>query len=719
MNLYKKQIIVIITTLLLVTITISAYSQNNRDIIKHERTDIWYFNRGDIGKKYEKFISLDNSYYVGYMYKGLSMYLQSTDKIGYLAAITPLEKALRLFEKEFSLLLTQKVQTLDSYLQYKNNTLLYQRDYNVICYALEKCYRYTDNPGKAFQLMSKLAKIDMQKFEFVNPFIQISWIYYRNRAQIGKNRSGEYQFLHDNIDENLKTSLAYLDSANIHNVKNMYLEKIFRYGNIIYYYRNNGDNQETWREYSNKFLENYLVNKSSYKEDYKEDIKNNELAPQYSIWHNKSLIYGYKLATLDSSEFYYNKIKDKDNFNNTNYGIFKLCTGEFESAEEYFVKAKNADTMNSKRVGEHYVWLSQLYINKALPNSASDMLINDIGRKGSTPGYGWNNIALARAEFYNGDIDESLERLTKASNFNEVNIGTTWESSSYDFLINLFKIRIIERAVSKMQFEDRNYLYSYKYLSELPFYYSRKYMALFTLSNRLANNHEREVIFYRIFSNETLTIWDEMWTFMQNYNPDYFIEKMQKLMKTDPRNPYKKYYRYFISKLLIEKGDYDSAKTELELALNDDDFDEEYEKLLTARIHETLAYIYQKTDVTGKFDEHINQFYNTYPQLVPFSESEMSFKLDTSNTSKSIYSTKIIKELKNCNINWLNKTDESDYPTVFIDFVIENKIHYISYKVILSDGTVFIDDKMQIKEYRDDTYKSGVNLAYHLFNING
>ncbi len=134
-------------------------------------------------------------------------------------------------------------------------------------------------------------------------------------------------------------------------------------------------------------------------------------------------------------------------------------------------------------------------------------------------------------------------------------------------------------------------------------------------------------------------------------------------------------------------------------------------------LHNVHRFAIKKNIEKKTFFHATKQFYNTYPQLVPFSESTMSFFLKISNTNKSNYSKKIIQELKACNINWLDNKNTKKYPTVHINFLVENKIHYISYKVVLADGTNFINDKIQIKEYRDETVKSGKKIAYRLFKI--
>jgi len=56
-----------------------------------------------------------------------------------------------------------------------------------------------------------------------------------------------------------------------------------------------------------------------------------------------------------------------------------------------------------------------------------------ITESGSTPGFGWYNIALARGYLYDGQLDSCEAALDKAANFKELHIGTTLTQTQYDF----------------------------------------------------------------------------------------------------------------------------------------------------------------------------------------------------------------------------------------------------------------------------------------------
>jgi len=48
-----------------------------------------------------EFLRLDSTYYVGWMFEGIYKFERSSDLMGYRQAITPLRKALQLFERDF------------------------------------------------------------------------------------------------------------------------------------------------------------------------------------------------------------------------------------------------------------------------------------------------------------------------------------------------------------------------------------------------------------------------------------------------------------------------------------------------------------------------------------------------------------------------------------------------------------------------------------------
>ena len=61
--------------------------------------------------------------------------------------------------------------------------------------------------------------------------------------------------------------------------------------------------------------------------------------------------------------------------------------------------------------------------------------------------------------------------------------------------------------------------------------------------------------------------------------------------------------------------------------MNDPTLDKEYEKLLIARVHEGMSEAYKELDNEREADSHLIDFYNTFPQLVPFSNLKMRLKL--------------------------------------------------------------------------------------------
>ncbi len=106
-----------------------------------------------------------------------------------------------------------------------------------------------------------------------------------------------------------------------------------------------------------------------------------------------AIIHNY-LLNIDSTALYYNMLRFGGGFSYNNYAHFQNTIGNFAEAIANF---KNDKYAFDKRLIESYYFLPALYINSGKSKKAIDETNSIISAMGSTPGFGWYNIALARS----------------------------------------------------------------------------------------------------------------------------------------------------------------------------------------------------------------------------------------------------------------------------------------------------------------------------------
>jgi hypothetical protein len=652
----KKKIKQLIFLIILLAGARISFAQPRAEI-DQARTNLNYFDKEAL-QKAKEFIRKDSSYYVGYMYEGSYKYYRAADIPGFNNAIKPLQKALDLLIRDYARKLKVRSTDIMSFVDaYK-----YQYDYCVIVGLLEESYRNIEKPDMALNILLDMRKRNLQKEFYGDAFTTISWIYHRSRMYTKE----KYAFLGNSIEENDRIALAYCDSAVL------------------------------------KYKKNRYINSQIFPKDFVDD-------DLYRVYHYKSLIYAYMMQN-DSAEKYYRLLMPTIIFPNSNYATFKLTQGDFGSAEEYYLKAQQTD-YSDKRIREANYMLSMINIYQSKPKEAISMLQEMIRAQGSTPGFGWHNIALARTYFYEGLLDESMLTADKAAQFHELHIGTTWGQGQYDLGVNLISYMNQDRQISSVKFEDQNWWWDYKALSDLPGYYLKKYSTLFVLANQFASNPERENVTYKLFSSESITTFDEIWYLIRDFSPDFFIKTFERYLKEDKRPRIKKYFRYFIARYLMDKGETKKAISLFYQVLADNTLDRDNEKLLIARVYEGLALASDKDDNDLARDIYIQKFYEQYPQLVPFCGYQMNFNLkapeNLSETEKSI-----IDELKSCDIDF---TGDKNAPTVSIGFRVNAKnLKELHYEVTSSTGEAIVPASSFII---NQPKGSGKKLAYRIFNI--
>ncbi|HEY9046633.1 MAG TPA: hypothetical protein VIN08_12085 [Ohtaekwangia sp.] len=650
----------IVLNILLVLVAFAGHAQV-RQTIDEERREIWYMDKRALELS-EKYIKLDKNYYVGYMYEGSYKFDRATDYFGYKNAIKPLTKALELIEKDYDKQLKTRTSDLQTYI----GVYQYHRDFSWIAGLLYECYSNLEQPDEAVRILHRVKNKHQQKEFFCQPYNALCWLAHRHRYYT----SAKYAFLKNSIEANESMALKFLDSAFI-NVRDNY-------------YMNSG--------IFNPGHEQYELN---------------------GIAFYKTLIYSYNFE-IDSAEYYYDMLRFTPSFSNNNYAYTKLMNGEFAETINYFELEKKEDDFSRKNTKEFYYMLALLDTYKANPQKGINDLHATIARAGSTPGFGWNNLGLARGYYYNGQLFESQKHLDKASQFEEMHINTTWGPEQYDFTKNIFSYLNKERKLQSISFEDTQYWYNIPALIKMTGFFADEQSDKFVLINKFGANPERDYVYYHIFSPESTIGFDEVWKIIDGLDADFFIAKFNEHLQDDQRINIFRYYRYFIARLLINKGKYKEAEGLLMQVLNDPLIDLEHEKLLQARCYEALCRVYDKQGKDQEYKRSLVAFYTLYPQLVPYSKNTMSFNLRVVGPTDNKEVKQLLDELHDCDVNLLEEEDhDSEFPTATLTFQKADSIWRVSCVVASKDSVLVSQDSLKIDELKG----GGRKIAYNLFNI--
>lgn len=226
------------------------------------------------------------------------------------------------------------------------------------------------------------------------------------------------------------------------------------------------------------------------------------------------------------------------------------------------------------------------------------------------------------------------------------------------------------------------------------------------LASLVAENPEREQVIYSIFSPENLVSFDEVWSVIEGFGNEYFIDIYKKRLQNDSRPRIKKFYHYFIGKLYLAEGEEEEALQYFKQALSDPEINDQYHVMLKARVYEGLA-LASDGDERSRYTQ---ECYKLYPQLLPFSELTMSFKL-MADEKRSEQAEQILSELHKSKISF-NATEQS--PTVYISFEQKGSSLDINYNVQL-DGDYQQTGALHVGE--NEINGAGKLLAYRLFGV--
>jgi hypothetical protein len=651
------RVIVVVAFLLLACV--AAYGQRSvRTAIDSEREGLSYFDDKTLEKS-RSFIRRDSTYYVGWLYNGAYLFFRANDKLGFTKAIVPLKKCLALIEHDFDKELRTRSNNYAVYSAVYN----YQRDYGMIAYLLDRCYQNVEMPDKAIEVLRHVVDRNFQLEQNVTSYNTIAWIYHRNRVYTSR----QFPFLRNSVQENVNVANKYLDSA---------LMKMQK------------DNSLNTGLFDPSFLNGQYL----------------------GTFHYKALIEDYKLE-IDSANYFYNVLIENNAYSSNNYAEFKLAMGELDLADEYFKEAEQREYSVEKTTKEYYYMRGTLNTYRAHPEEADTLLRKVLDQQGSTPGYGWHCIGLARALHYEGLTSESQERNNKAARFQELHIGTTWGQEQYNMAVA--SLNYINHLQFKKEYFFENDQWWF-WLNPVNWYHWIKFSLevhhyKMILASMVAENPEREQVIYSIFSSENLISFDEIGSVIDGFGNEYFINIYKKMLATDKRPRLKKYIRYFLGKLYLAEGDDSEAKRYFESVLADAEAGDEYQSLLVARVYEGLA----TASAGSEAEDYTRRFYNKFPQLVPFSKLSMNFRLEVRGAD-SDDTEDIVDELKNCSIDFSN---DDDSPVASVEFSESRDAIDIRYTVERADRSLILQQgTMRIQ--KDELSGAGKLLAYRLFGIN-
>lgn len=618
---------------------------------KRMGTDV---NSDDALPRSREFKRIDSTYYVGWMYEGVYKYNHAADYLGYKNAAIPLERCLGLLERDYRKELKTRTSDLMTYFP----AYRFQLDYTMVAYYLMNCYSNMEDGQRVFDLLQRVVRLNFQRDYYMDAYNFLGWTVHRNRFYT----SDKYAFLKNSIKENEALAHRYLDSG-------------------------------LRRTNANKRL-----NATIFPPGYEQQEK-------LGVYHYKSILYSYAL-NIDSAAYYYELMRSSSIFPHNNYATFRSICGDFREAESEY-KLAVAQDAGDKRLKEWAYYTSTIDIYKSRPRDGVELLKGMVKANGSTPGFGWYNIALARCMLYDGQNAEAYRYVNKAAQFKELHLGTTLSQAHYDFSVQLIKLMHKLNEWEMQKFENRNWWYNPRALGNMTRILGEKYMLQFLIINQFAQNPERDRVIYKLFSTESTVSWDEVWYLIRDFSTRFFLERFQKEANTDERQYIRKYFRFFVAKLKMEQGDYKEARIMLDAILRDPNIDADYEKLFLARIAQAQAKCAQENEDQAAFESWMTVLYDTYPQLVPYTGMQMKMNLHIAGQRDET----VVARLKDCNIDWV--TDPS-VPQAYIIFSGSGDKKKIDFYVVNRSGKYIVPRQSMPYQKAE---KAGTDIAYRLFNI--
>lgn len=421
-----------------------------------------------------------------------------------------------------------------------------------------------------------------------------------------------------------------------------------------------------------------------------------------------AIIYNY-LQNIDSTKYYYDYLLQNGGISYNNYAHFKNTLGAFSEAIQNFEREKFSF---DKRLVESYYFLPTLYINSGRSLDGIYTANDIIRQNGSTPGFGWYNIALARSYLYNGQLDSCERAIDKAAQFKELHLATTLGQAQYDFAVNVVKLMLINHKIERIKFFNTGWWYSIDDLLEMSKLFGERFLVRFAIVNEFANNPERQNVIYTLFSSENVIGFDEIWNMLKDISPEYFKDFYKRKMESEKRTNVQRYMQFFYGSFLFKTGDRSEGKHIFENILYNIPVDTAHEKLFLGRIAETLARQYDKDDEDDKYKTMTAYYFSQYPQLIPFSGLKIKMKLNITGISDDV-TNKVVNEIEDCNVSWV---DDGYTAMANINFEKKKDKYEIYYSVYNSSGKIIVPNhRLLFKNPKG----LGKELALRLFGVNG
>lgn len=719
-----KKIIPVLIALLSCTVLIAQDAELRREI-DIDRRNIAFASQQAYEKSRE-YIRKDSTYYIGYMYMGAYLFNRANDEKGFLQAITWLQKAFDLIERDYDQELRTRTNDLVTYF----GVSVVQNDYSYIGNWLETAYQNVEEAQKAYEVLIHIKERDLQYESAVESWNTLAWLYHRNRMYT----SEKFPFLKNSVRENDSMAYACLDSA------------------IAKTHRDNEINQGL---FDPQFM----------------------AARYYYTYHYKVILFTYDFE-LDSADYYYDILLNSGYYSSNNYANYQYMKGEFGIAEQFYMEAEDRDNTVEKHTREYFYMRGLLEVYRAAPERADSLLSRVISKDGFTPGYGWHSIALARSLMYEGLTTVSQRKLNNAARFEELHIGTTWGREQYTLSVATLNYINALRFEGEYYFENDDWLF---WLNPVNWYKAIEYKIKvhhfrLIMVSLIASNPERAEVIYPLFSSENLLGWDETWQMLDGFSNEYFIGVYEKMLDEDPRPGVRNYIRFMLARLHMSEGDEDLARPYLEEIYMETGGPErmQFDNLLYARTCEAMAGITEGEES----QDWLVKCYDVYPQLVPFSGEELKFRIMVNGEPYTPVATytmlrvaifvlidifilaglyflaryyfrlrhspvvfvisfgviftaclvvilyvaltdnrlsaeeKIMAGFQDCNVGY---TDDEDAPVAAFEFVEKDSLLNVEYTVhnsahqLVNSGTITIDS--------DNPSRTGIVLAYRLFKI--
>lgn len=510
----------------------------------------------------------DANYYLASMYDGIYRSEIAVDVIGFQAAIPYLEAAAAALIRDYEYYLHERSSDYYQYFSYYG----IQRDYCYIVKYLKEAYTYTNQPEKAYTLLRSVLAYNMQYYYVINPYQDMAWMVHRNRFYT----SDQYAFLQENIADNEALALRLLDSSLAEAKQNVAINA--------------------------NFYSNYYTN-----------IEN-------SSDFTKSLLYSYQL-NIDSATYYYDVGLENGYYSPNNLATYKVIQGKFAEGEMLYDIAEGLDDPADNALKEFVYYRSILGIYRNDLNYSIGDLHHFINEQKNQPGYGWYNLALARVWSYKGHTDSAAYYLQKAKNFKELHIGTTLGESHYDFSIRLLAYINEKRSIATIRTTDKWWWIKPLKVIQLLKKYINNYTNELLIVQQIANNPEKELVIFRLFSTESTVSWDELSQVLSLINPKKLVDYYQELLLEEPREGIKPYLQLMIANLYYEAGEKDKSLAYIKSLLQQNDFEDAYDQLFIGRINE--LYLKLIDDDLDQYYLMMNEVWEKYPQLL-FYQTEVT-----------------------------------------------------------------------------------------------